>query len=88
MEKIKERLKEIIDICFQEENMIYLMDKLEFVNKVYFECKTYDHVWENIHRQQAYRIFMKERSLIDRDILGEQKYQALWDLYESAKETM
>ena len=83
-EHIKEKL---LNLSLSEGNSNYFKDKEDFIDKVYLKYKTYDEVWKNVSRYQAYRVVQFDNYLLDKAILGE-KYDAVMDLYESALETI
>jgi len=69
-------------------NSIYTLDKLTFVNDIYINYNTYEEIWKNVSRMQAFRVSRTERKLIDKTLLGEEKYNAIIDLIEEAKASL
>lgn len=88
MESIINTLKTILERSIQNNNVTYFEDKLDFVKKAYFEFNTYEEVYRGISRWQVMRIFTKEKSLINQELLGSEKYDAILELYYSAKESL
>lgn len=85
METIKHRLSELLLTCVDAENLAYFLDKAHFVHDVYFTYGDYDGVYENISRWQVMRVWSKEKELIDKNELGQEKYAAIMALLDDAQ---
>jgi len=72
----------------QAEHPLYYQDKEEFCLLAYLKAKNYSDLWSQGSRYQALRVWTTEPHLIDKELLGKDKYQAILDLVDSAKETM
>jgi len=90
MQALPEKIQQRIDMLVNDADIsrTYILDKLDFVNKLYLECTTHREVWSTIPRFQAYRIHMHNRNLIDREILGTARYDAIVDLIGEAKASL
>ena len=81
-------IQERLDKIKTNNHAVYYEDKESFCRKVYIQANSYESLWNNGSRYQALRVWTTEPHLIDKELLGKDKYQAILDLVDSAKETM
>lgn len=84
--KIKNRLESIAKKLGEHDP--YYLDKLTFCLDVYVHCRNYKDVWKHVSRMQCLRIVSVEKTLIQEEELGREKYMAIEALAESAEESI
>lgn len=77
---------EILAKLAKESNTIYFQDKLTIYIKIYYVCKTANDIWENLNLREVNRFVGNHRHLLDRKMLGREKYITIMEMFKESVE--